>query len=259
MRDAASDLQDWLDAGAAQYPSLRVSAAQLADTLRRICPEPEAREGLVRADVVLVAGCLHADRGALDVLDGVLSRLCASASGGLDSAELTQRVRLLLLVGDGARPRLSTWAGRGALVKWLSAVIRRTALNLARERRPIDSASTLDRRPASAPTPEAALMQEQDAAVFGAAFKEALAGLSDRSRHLLRLYYLEGFTADQIARIEGAHRVSVARWLGQAKRELRAATRDRLAQRLSPSRVDSLMRASNARFAVSLEGASQPD
>ncbi|MBL8923271.1 MAG: sigma-70 family RNA polymerase sigma factor [Myxococcaceae bacterium] len=257
MSDAAKALQDWLDAGAAQYPSVSVSAAQLDDTLRRICPEPAAREGLARADVVLVAGCLHGDPGALGILEGLLNRLCASAGKGLDAAELTQRVRLLLLVGDGARPRLSTWAGRGALVKWLSAVIHRTALNLVRERKPIDSASTLDRRPASAPTPEAALMQEQDAAVFKAAFKEALAGLSERSRHLLRLYYLEGFTAEQVARIEGAHRVSVARWLGQAKRELRAATRLRLAQQLSSSRVDSLMRLSNARFSVSLEGASR--
>lgn len=210
----------------------------------------------MQADVVLVAGCLDGAPSALGHLDRLVGQLCAASSKGLDAAELAQRVRLLLLVGEGGGPgRLSTYAGRGALVKWLSAVVHRTALNLVRERKPLDGDSALDGRAASAPTPEAAFMQAQDAAVFRAAFQSALGALPERSRQLLRLYYLEGFTAEQIARIEGAHRVSVARWLGQAKRELRAATRAQLAERLSPSRVDSLMRLSNAHFGVSLGSA----
>ncbi|MCA2978789.1 MAG: sigma-70 family RNA polymerase sigma factor [Myxococcaceae bacterium] len=258
MSDGTPLLETWLAAGAVKYPGVTVSPAQLEATLRRLCPDARDRALLVREDVVLVTGCLCGDAGALGHLDGLVSRLCATAGQGLDTAELGQRVRLLLLVGAGEQPgRLASWAGRGALVKWLSAVIHRAALNLVRELKPAAPESALDERSSGGESPEAAFMRAQDATVFNAALKQALDTLPERSRHLLRLYYLEGFTAEQIARIEGAHRVSVARWLGQAKRALRATTRERLAQHLSPSHVDSLMRLSNAHFAVSLEGASR--
>lgn len=241
--------------GQARYPGVTVSEAALAEMLARVAPSGEL-EALVVEDVVLAAACLDGDSVALQALDAQLHRLCRLAKN-VELAELEQRVRLSLLVKQEATPpKLSQYAGRGALVKWLSAVVQRAALNLARERKPAETDSGLREHAAPLTNPERALMREKDGALFKQAFQAALEALPEKRRALLRMYYLEGFTAEQIAQIHQVHRVSVARWLAQAKRELRAATRDRLVREaVSPSQVDSLMRVSNLQFGASLERA----
>lgn len=247
---------EWLELGQVRYPGVSVEPSVFTAALSRIAPSTSWHE-LVIEDVFLVTACLSGNPPALKVLDELLARSSRLAAKGLDEAELAQRVRLALLVGsEGTPPKLSQFAGRGALVKWLSAVVQRTALNLARERKPADGDSGLQDQPTSAADPERALMNVKDGAVFKKAFRAALEALPERSRALLRMYYLEGFTADQIAQMHEVHRVSVARWLAQAKRELRAATREKLVNdALSPSHVDSLMRVSNVQFGASLEHA----
>jgi RNA polymerase sigma-70 factor (ECF subfamily) len=246
----------WLAQGQTRYPGVSLEPAAFSAALGRMAPSTAWPE-LVLEDVFLVTACLAGNPPALTVLDELLARSSRLAAKGLDEAELAQRVRLALLVGaEGTPPKLTQFAGRGALVKWLSAVVQRTALNLARERKPADGDSGLRNEPASAADPERALMNVKDGAVFKRAFRAALEALPEKSRALLRMYYLEGFTADQIAQMYEVHRVSVARWLAQAKRELRAATREKLVNdALSPSHVDSLMRVSNVQFGASLEHA----
>lgn len=252
----SESLSTILEAGQRKYPGVSVAEPVLAAALARVAPASDWSQ-LVVEDVFLVAACLEGNSAALAVLEQLISRLCALAAKGAEVVELEQRVRLSLLVKtETTAPKLTQYAGRGALVKWLSAVVQRLALNLAREKKPTESDSGLHAHPAPQSDPERALMREKDGAVFKQAFQAALEALPEKTRTLLRMYYLEGFTADQIAQIHQVHRVSVARWLGQAKRELRAATRERLVREaVSPSQVDSLMRVSNLHFGASLERA----
>lgn len=250
-----SSLSSWVDSTHAKYPRVHVTEALVRSALQRVAPEAEWN-ALVVEDLALVEACLARDTAAIAQLDGIVAGLCRIAAKHLDVAELEQRVRLALLVSNDSPPKLTQYSGRGALVKWLAAVVNRTALNLTRKGRRTESDEALSTKAAPGADPERALMREKDGALIKLAFRAALEALPARDQSLLQMYYLEGFTAEQIAQIHQVHRVSVARWLGEAKRTLRAATRERLLREaVSPSQVDSLMRVSNLHFGASLADA----
>src|SRR5262249_39658610 len=87
------------------------------------------------------------------------------------------------------------------------------------------------------------------------AFKEAFAALSAAQRNLLRLYYLDGLTIDEIAAIKRIHRATVARRIAHCREQVATHTHQALVERLgiSSSQVDSLMRLVRSHLDLSLD------
>jgi RNA polymerase sigma-70 factor (ECF subfamily) len=102
--------------------------------------------------------------------------------------------------------------------------------------------------------PEKLFMQRQYAPAFEAAFREALAALADGPRELLRRYYVEGLTIDQLAARDGIHRATAARRVDAARKVLLADVRRRASEQLQipATEMDSLLHSVASRIDVSL-------
>src|SRR5258706_429363 len=98
--------------------------------------------------------------------------------------------------------------------------------------------------------PELAYARARQRDHFTGAFREALATLATDERNLLRLYFLEGLTVEQIAAMRGSAKSSVSRWLSRARRTLLELTRAVLRERsrLSESEIQSVLAAAQSRL-----------
>lgn len=214
-------------------------------------------------DLLLASRCAVADPAAIALLDerhlkrigAVVRRLDASGRLGEDVAQAL-REKLLLPASDGRR-RIGDFSGKGSLDAWLRAAAVRTALNLRRGKAELigfepdaELADHVDLRP----DPELGLARATSKKLFAEAFTEALGGLSQRDRAVLKLHYLDGLSTKKIALIYGTHRITVTRWLVSCRQQLLEETRYLLAQRLDVDalELDSLMRMAKVSFDVSI-------
>jgi RNA polymerase sigma-70 factor (ECF subfamily) len=97
-------------------------------------------------------------------------------------------------------------------------------------------------------------MKGRYAAAFSAALREALACLEPRLRSVLRSTYVDGVSADKLAKLYGVHRVTVARWLGDARLAVAEDTRRRMAVALAvpAEESESILRLVRSRLDLSL-------
>lgn len=217
----------------------------------RLAANAERAAGLRLADLYLACACVHGDehaiavfeRHCLSVIDGALPRL------GLDAdavGEVKQRLRRWLLVPEGGPPRLVDFAGYGDLRGWVRVIAVHEGLAMLRRARrstPFDD----DRMMAALSVrdgPEIDYLKHFYRREFKLAFTEAMAGLADRDRTLLRQQYLDGLSVMEIARLYRVHRITAGRWLEVARRGLLSATRATLMARLDVrgDDVDSILR-----------------
>jgi RNA polymerase sigma-70 factor (ECF subfamily) len=108
----------------------------------------------------------------------------------------------------------------------------RTALSMQRRvrlDRPVDEAEAV----ACAVDPELDAIKAESRALFEAALKDAVAALPARARTILRLHYVDGMTGDALAKMYGVHRITVSRWLVDARAEIREAMTRALRDRLT--------------------------
>jgi RNA polymerase sigma-70 factor, ECF subfamily len=192
------------------------------------------------ADLYLAAACALGvpaalrwfDRRVLPGVDGALFRL------GLAEAwrdELRQQLRVTLLTGERT---IARYSGRSPLLAWLRTVVQRTATRQRRlllsEERQMERYS-LDHILVAHPDPEVAAMKHRHGAEFQRALDDSLGALSDRSKEILRLYYVGGSNIDAIAAREGVHRATVARWLHGIRAVVISNLRARLAAAFRPT------------------------
>lgn len=185
------------------------------------------------ADLYLAWACIEGDGAALRAFEARFAEEIRRASGRVatDAAEeIGQRVREKLFV----QGKLAAYSGTGPLGAWLHAVVARTAIEWLRvvSHRPLASSDDALDRLVDPHDPELAQLRAEYMEPFKRAFQDALASLTPRERTLLRLSVIDRLTADQIARAEGAHRVTVARWLGAIRDKLLDTTRAILVDRL---------------------------
>jgi RNA polymerase sigma-70 factor (ECF subfamily) len=196
------------------------------------------------------------EHGPLAGIRGSVARLCQRDDELLEDA--LQAVRENVLVSSTARlPKLAEYTGRGPLGAWLRVVASGVTLNLARQRRP------------DAPTPEgtvasglwagkddleAGLLNLRYAQEFKDAFREAVKGLSDRERTVLKLKFVDGLKGEQIARMYNVHGTTALRWLEKAQAQVQERTRALLAEKLrvTGSEADSLVDALMSQVDLSL-------
>lgn len=218
-----------------------LDAASFAKELgRRFGKDATALRGLNVADLALAWAALEGDSAALRELDRRL-RAC----GARFDDEVLQSARDQLLIG--AKPKLRSYGGKGALTRWLRTVLATIAVDV--RRRGKADRQTSDEDLAVKASGEAGadvrLMSARQRDEFTRAFAAAIAALDPKERMLLRMRYVDDVSLEVSARALGTHRTTAARWLESAMQKVLQGTRERLAERLrlAPRELDSLWRA----------------
>src|SRR5215813_3352548 len=103
------------------WPSVEVDERELAAVIER---DPAARH---ITDLVLALACARGDAAAIAMFETTFRSDIDAALGRLGVAsdqrdEIRQLVRIRLLVGDGAAPKIREYSGRGRLVSWVRVV-----------------------------------------------------------------------------------------------------------------------------------------
>ncbi len=248
-------LQQVLAAARAAFPTVPLEEdaflAHLAQRLEGDSDLAEALEALHAQDIFLAFAALRGAAPALEELDRRLVTASRSAVTQFRAPpsfteDVQQLLRQKLLLSTAATPaKLLDYAGRGPLVLWLRVAALRVALNLLDAEKPRAQAEPGSLRALAAPqpSPESVLERQRFNPEFKAALEDALRQLSTRERNYLRLYFVEGLTVEAIARMEGAHKSTVSRWLTRSRETLLLEIRRLLAERLalSAAELDRLM------------------
>src|SRR5260370_1220010 len=81
----------------------------------------------------------------------------------------------------------------------------------------------------------------------------ALAALAERERNVLRQYYIDGLTIDQLAALYQVNRATTARWVAGARLSVVAKTREHLVDELgiAAGEADSIIRLVRSQLDVS--------
>jgi RNA polymerase sigma-70 factor (ECF subfamily) len=252
-------------AAAAAWPGVIVPRDELArvTSSKLAGDDPPAFGQDLVSELFLAIACAAGDAAAittferryLDVVPQALAhmRLPAATVDAVRAA-----VREKLLVREEDRPcRILEYAGRGRLRGLVQVSAVRAALDLLRagERERPTADADLGALPSPDLDPELRLMKDQYRAAFGDAFAEAVRALGARERNLLRLHFLGGVTLEQLAAMYGVHRATVVRWLSAVRKDLLAATRERMRARIRvrPDELDSVMRLIESRLDVSVQ------
>jgi RNA polymerase sigma-70 factor, ECF subfamily len=247
------------NAGREAWPALGLPRERFADYVT----QHDRLRTRYPADVYLAAACLDGNPAALAAFDREVLATARSAVRSIDANdafvdEACQRLRASLLVGDGARPRIADYAGRGPLRAWVGVAAVRTALMMRRSQQRSREVSEDDWSGTlaliSTGNPELELLKRQYADAFGKALREAVAGLEPRLRTVLRMSFVEALSIDEIGAVYAVHRATAARWIRSACDTVFDGTRGKLADqlRLSPTEVDRVTAMVQSQLDVSL-------
>lgn len=247
-------LQGVLTQAKAGWPGLKVSEEAFVQHLASLLPDDEdaasTLEQMHVADVYLSLACALGDPGAIEALERDVLPHATVALGQGTMAQLkddvVQTLRMKLLVSaDGGLPRIAGYSGRGPLKGWIRVIAARTLIDVQRAQ---GSHSSLEEHAflplhAGGHDPEVATLRRQYREEFRLAFAEVLQGLSSREGAILRLYFLQGLTAEALG---GMYKVSirtVRRWIADTRERVFEATYAKLVERLrlSSSQVGSLL------------------
>lgn len=263
-----------LAAARRQHPELRLGAEAFAQHLATIRARTGADPVQLAAhagDLYLACACAAGEPTALLRFEALCLPAARAAIGRIDGqphfvADVAQDLRGRLLVRDdsGGPPRIARYDGRGPLISWVRTAAVRLALDRLREQqRSIEQPAEQEALCAAVddPAPEEGLIRRHYREHFQKAFAAALGALSARERTILKLQLLDGLTEEQIGIMYGAHRVTIARWLGRARRQLLDETRQKLAELLGlpPGQLESFTGFVPSRLDLSLSRLLRPD
>jgi RNA polymerase sigma-70 factor (ECF subfamily) len=234
----------------------------LALAVRRL--EKSPADALDWRELIIAAGCGAGHRTALDHLDAdYIERARPAVTAlGLDPStvdEVLQRARTTLVVpkSEGDRARICDYAGQGELKSLVRVVAVREGLGFIRKQKR-ERASGDDRlfeKHGVGLDPELVGIEQQHRAALKEAFEEAVGQLTSRQRNLLRMQTLEGLPVEQMAQLYQVHRVTVSRWLQDAREAVAEGTKRHLRRelQLDTRGMASLIRVVQSRVDMSLE------
>jgi RNA polymerase sigma-70 factor (ECF subfamily) len=234
--------------------------AALAKRVAARADEPAERvvRDMPAGDLYLVAACEAGDPLALAAFrDAHLPALVqALAKLGMPPTQIDdeiQHVLVMVLVGEQRPPQLGEFRGRGTLRSWLRTIAVRTgrrALGLAAS----SNEQELEDLPAAVGDPELELLRARYREEVRRAFAAGFAGLGERERNVLKQYYLDGLTIDQLAALYQVNRATTARWVAGARLALVAGTRTQLIEQfgIAAAEVDSIIRLVRSQLDISV-------
>ncbi len=248
------------------WPRVKVADDLFWEFLARRMPPDrdllEVLDELKCVDLYLACACLEGDdraarafeRAYFPVLDRALAGVCGR-TGQAD--DVKQSVYQKVFVGEEGRDAaIHKYDGVGDLRAWVRVTAVRMALNLKRDgkrERPL-SPDILVTLPKGGPGPEEDYLKRVYSDAFKRAFGRALAALDHKQRNLLRYYYLDGLTVEQIGTIYRVHKATISRRLAEIRELLLTETRNSLIRELDVDRseFDSIMRLIQSRMDVSI-------
>jgi RNA polymerase sigma-70 factor, ECF subfamily len=247
------------------YPMVRVPAdvfiAYLGDRVAAEPPWSLALRQLHTADLYLACACGRGDAHAIAAFDArcvrPLDRVLSKMGINPDViAEVKQEIRTRVLVGDGKRPKIVDFEGRGDLRGWVRVMAIRLALRRqarARREMPADDQALLHGL-AGSNNPEFDHTKGLYRREFKRAFEDALRALPARELTLLRQHHIDALTIDELAALYRVHRATAARLLVRARVLLLEATRARMLSqlRVQPHELDSILRMIRSNIEISL-------
>lgn len=223
------------------------SLAALHDALGRV----------LAGDIYLAYGCLAGEPRALARFDGELTAhipqyVARYVTTPAQVDELTQRLRVRLLVRGDREPQLVSYRGRGPLGAWLRVVAVRAAIDLVREI-PAAAAEQSGRAP-TVTDPELAMVKARFAPIFQRAFEAALTALPSRERTMLRLHFAEGMSQSAIARSFNVAASTIQRTISRVREHILEQTLSTLGAELGvdASQAESIVRLVQSRIDVDL-------
>ena len=208
------------------------------------------------ADLYLAAACAAGDPIALAAFQTSELPSLREALGKLGAPpaevdEALQRVLVMLFVGHGAQ--IAQYSGRGRLRSWVRSIgIRTVRRMIGTAARDVGDGSLSD-IPVTR-DPELELLRARYATEVREAFSRAVAALTERQRNVLRQYYADELTIDQLAGLYQIHRASAARWVAGARLALVTTTRQLLVEELhlTSSEATSIIRVVRSQLSISL-------
>jgi RNA polymerase sigma-70 factor, ECF subfamily len=261
-----------LKQGCAQFPGWPISPEQFARHIAAkfaVITKGEASlESAVRklrgADLYLALGASMHLREALQAFeehamkdaDKAISRFAKDQAA---RNEVRQALRVRLLVADDRpAPRVHDYHGKGSLAGWVQVSAVRLGIEYAelraKESREANESTELDAFTGATDDPEIEFLRERYAEGLRTSMKEALAQLDGQERMLLRMHYQSNLATEEIAGILQVHRATIARWLHDARDNMRKRTLAQLRASfgLRSDEANSLLRLVDSRFQASL-------
>jgi RNA polymerase sigma-70 factor, ECF subfamily len=253
------------EAGANAWPGVDLSLDDFARHVEALRDGRGGAEALARQgeDLFLACACAQGNARAIElfsryVLSAVPAMVAHILPKGALLDDLLQSMREQLLVRrESAPPRIAAYRGTGPLAGWVRITATRAAIRLKKGAARFTEDVTLDgRADASTAGPEALYVRRQYAPLLNAAILAALDALPAETRALLRSYYVEGLTIDELAARDGIHRATAARRVHSARMRLLEHVRERAAGRLGipDEEIDSLIHLVASRLEISLGG-----
>ena len=258
MSSEAAVRQMFLE-GQRKWPLVKLGFEVFLGHCSRVLPSdadapPEA------ADLYLCCACAEAQPEALRLFESEGSGVAKAAIARIDRSadfvdETLQEVWDRLLLGAGAKVRL--YSGRGPLMAWVRVAATRVALDRQRARNRFagQHIELTDRLAAPSGSPEARLLKARYGEAFHAALRDAVAGLSQQERNVLRMHVAGHCSIDEIGRAYNVHRATAARWLERTRTSIYEEVRQELCVKtahLSPSEFKSLATVMGAELELSL-------
>jgi RNA polymerase sigma-70 factor, ECF subfamily len=242
--DLAARLAALCERGRAGFPELAVDDQAFVTHLARAAGRggfgAAGLGDLAIEDLYLACACLLEVPGAIEAFDRrcaapIRAAISSIARTPAEQDEIQQQLRDVLLVGTGGTPpKIATYAGRGALGRWVGVSAQRLALMMVRadqsEARAREAAA--NEAVAEATHPELALLKERYRADFSEAMAGALASLPRRERMVMRLNLVGGMTVEAIGKMYGVSQSTASRWLASARASVLAEAQRRLRESL---------------------------
>lgn len=219
-----------VQAGSAAHPGVAVPREAFAAFLAERAPSTTAGQEWIAtvhiADLYLACACVLGLEPAIVIFEaehvipaGRALRRMGYEPLVIDDILGSLREKLFFLE-EGRRSLLHGYSGRGELSHWLRSVAVRLALRAAGPHRhdPIDEDA--ERIAVPADSPELEYLKAAFAAAFKAALGEAIDALAPRDKNLLRQYFLDELTLEEVGRLHGVHAATASRWLAQVRQEV---------------------------------------
>ena len=202
-------------------------------------------------DLYLACAALAGNNAAVGRLQSdakpILKRHLTRIPGGkVFSDEVEQQLWRSLLVGSGDGPKLASYAGRGAIVRWIAVSGQRIALMILRHERVearVRQEAAAQRNLVS-DDPELRAIKARFREQLQAALDGALEGLDDREKTIYRMHLVDDLPIVHIAKVYGVHHATILRWLSSARERIVDDAKRRLRATLpvSSEEFDSIVR-----------------
>lgn len=229
------DLDALVNAAIAARPGLERHA--VATHLSSVLPQ----DGDVAIeDLALAIAALHGDPAAVAELYALVERAARPALAAarytstiVDDAVQETSIQLLVGPAGDGRPLLLGYQGRAGLPAWIKTIALRTAARLVGVSNRLRGDDTMIDEIAGIDDPARDVLKAEIRPAVRRAFAAAVRSLSYSERELLAAVTVRGKTIDHLARTNGVHRATAARWVGRARAALDDALRRELAATLA--------------------------